>query len=301
MGKLELKSSWSNSRVKTLRECPRKYYYQYFLSWEGWLQSAPDRKRMAYILKNMTNKHMWPGSIAHEVIEHVIKEYRKNKKWLSLESAQNLAIEKLRSGWKSSRSSNWKQNPKSINLFEDFYGDGLTNEESSRCKNIVLTSIENFYNSNVAEIIKSLDEEDWVSLEDFQSFMVDNKYEVSVKIDTAFKHDGKVYLIDYKTGKESPDVLEQLMVYAMYALKKGFAKRLSDIYIVPVYLMLNKEIKLQCKKQQILNQAEIIRQESKMLQKAHEHKDNEEKFRYTENLNLCKYCQFKQICDGSKR
>jgi len=304
MADIKLTFAWSESRVKLLRECAYKYFLNYYESWEGWRKSAPQRKQQAYLLKQLTNKHMWPGSIVHEVIEHVIKAYKLTGKWLPLQDAQELGVNKLRSGWISSKNKEWKTTPKSVNLFEHYYGDGLSKEETDKCKTIVHNSIRGFYLSKMAEIIQTRKKEDWVALEDFQKFSMDDGSEVSVKIDCGFKYNGKIYLLDWKTGKPNANVIDQLITYSMYALKKGFAKKLSDIIIIPVYLMHMMdigEIELTVSKQQLLGHASVIKNESAILRKAHENKDNEEWFKYTDNTNKCTRCQFKEICPGSKR
>lgn len=304
MAQLELTYAWSASRVKTLRECARKYFLNYYESWLGWQKNAPERKQKAYLLKQLTNKYMWPGSITHEVLEYVVKSFRSTGTWISLQDAQELGISKLRSGWISSTKKEWKNNKKAINLFEHYYGEGLSKEETDRCKKIVLDSIKGFYSSRMAQIIQTLKQEDWITLEDFQKFEMGDGSEVSVKIDLGFKHNNKIFLLDYKTGKVNNDTINQLVVYAMYSLKRGFAKRLSDIIIVPVYLMYLGElgeIELTVNKQQLLSQASVIKNESTILREAHQHKDDEEWFKYTDNINRCQYCQFKKICPGSKR
>lgn len=304
MADIKLTFAWSNSRMKLFRECPYKYFLNYYLSFEGWLKSSPQRKQQAYLLKQLTNKHMWPGSIVHEVIEHIIKTYKSTGHWLSLQGAKELGINKLRSGWLSSKNKEWENNPKSVNLFEYYYGNGLSKEETDRCKKIVLDSISGFYVSKMSQIIQTLKVEDWVALEDFQKFEMDDKSEVSVKIDSGFRYKDKVVLIDWKSGKVNDNVIDQLITYAMYALKKRFAKKLSDIIIIPVYLMHMAdigEVELSVSKEQLLGHASVIKNESKILREAHKNKDNEGWFKYTDNINKCKYCSFKGMCDGSKR
>lgn len=304
MADIKLTFAWSESRVKLLRECAYKYFLNYYESWEGWRKNAPQRKQQAYLLKQLTNKHMWPGSIVHEVIEHVIKTYKLNNKWMPLQDAQELGLNKLRSGWISSTKKEWKDRPKSVNLFEHYYESGLTKDETDKCKKIVLDSLRGFYASKMAQIIQNLKSEDWVALEDFQKFNMEDGSEVSVKIDCGFKYKEKIYLLDWKTGKVNDNVIDQLITYSMYALKKGFAKKLSDIIIVPVYLMrLGElgEIELTVNKQQLLGRASVIKNESAILKKAHENKDNEGWFKYTDNVNKCQYCNFKGICPGANR
>jgi hypothetical protein len=42
--------SWSQSRRSTFRECPRKYFWTYYGSHNGWLREAPAEARAAWRL-----------------------------------------------------------------------------------------------------------------------------------------------------------------------------------------------------------------------------------------------------------
>lgn len=42
--------SWSISRARLLRQCPRAYFYHYYLKHNGWLRDAPEQARLAYRL-----------------------------------------------------------------------------------------------------------------------------------------------------------------------------------------------------------------------------------------------------------
>ena len=44
--------SWSISRQRKLDQCPRGYFYTYYLGWNGWLDDAPTEARVAYRLGN---------------------------------------------------------------------------------------------------------------------------------------------------------------------------------------------------------------------------------------------------------
>jgi len=74
----ELKSelSWSISRANLLRDCARRYYYHYYLSWEGWKPEGPPARRKAYTLKLMLNLDMLAGQIVHEVIRELFDRQR---------------------------------------------------------------------------------------------------------------------------------------------------------------------------------------------------------------------------------
>ena len=47
--------SWSISRQRKLDQCPRGYFYTYYLGWNGWLDDAPTETRVAYRLGKLTS------------------------------------------------------------------------------------------------------------------------------------------------------------------------------------------------------------------------------------------------------
>lgn len=307
MGKIEQTYAWSESRVKCLRECRWRYHLMYHAAWEGWLTSAPQEKRRAYMLKNMTNMPMWVGSIVHDVIEDIITEGRQSGKWCALEQAQHIGVQALRKGWKQSTDKRWQGSPKqNINLAEHFYQEEVDKNRLNSFKQKVLASLKAFYDMPLFAILQSLDKDAWLSLEDFQKFQLNTGEEVTVKIDCGFRHKGKVYLLDWKTGKVSDSVIDQLTTYAMYAMKQGWAEKPDDIVIIPVYLAAYAELgehatpHLDVTMQHMKRQAGIIRKEYPLITKAFENKDNPAYFERTDNEYACKRCFFRDMCEGAK-
>lgn len=313
MGKIEQTYAWSESRVKTLRECMWKYHLHYNVSWEGWLPSAPQEKQRAYMLKNMTNLPMWIGSIVHNIIEEIITIGRNTGQWRTLEQAQHDAIQALRKGWKQSVDKRWQGSPKkNINLAEHFYQEEMEQDRLTSYKQKVLMSLKAFYNMPLFKILQSLKKDAWLTLEDFQKFQLSTGEEVAVKIDCGFRtpesyrDPGKIYLLDWKTGRVSDTVIDQLVTYAMYALKQGWAKKPGEIVIIPVYLAAYAEIgeqaipHLDVTMEHMKRQAGIIRNEYPLLAKAFEHKDDPSYFERTDNENACQRCFFREMCGGAK-
>jgi hypothetical protein len=257
------------------------------------------------MLKQMTSLPLWAGSIVHDIIEGIITEGRKTGEWKTLEKAQNEAVQLLRKGWKQSIDKRWQNSPKhNVNLSELFYQDGITPEKANEYKQKVLRSLKAFYDMPLFEIMKNLPEDFWLSLEDFQKFALDTGEEVTLKIDCAFMYEDKVHLIDWKTGKVSDSVIDQLLTYCMYALKKGWAKKAEDIIIVPAYLAAYAEIgekatpHLEVTMDRMRRQAGTIRSEYPLLTEAFKNKDNDSYFKHTDNERACKFCFFRDMCSG---
>ena len=119
--------AWSDSKVKTLRDCLYKYYLTYYKAWNGWLSSASSDKQRAYLLKNITNLPMFVGSVVHDIIEKIITAKRDYNQIIPLEHAQEMILRSLRKGWIDSTHEKWKIKVKGhINLFEHFYEVMLT-------------------------------------------------------------------------------------------------------------------------------------------------------------------------------
>lgn len=303
---LEQKYAWSNSRIKLLRECMYKYYLTYYQSWNGWRQDSPEECRQAYMIKNMTNMYMFVGSIVHDVIEKIIKEGIETGIHPSVETAEDMVVQKLRRGWIESEQKRWQKNAKQYtNLAEHYYKEELTHDRLQYFKQKTISCMRGFYDTPLYKVIKQLKPEDWITIEEFQSFKLKDGEGVSVKIDTGFRHNGCVYLIDWKTGKVNHDVIEQLVVYAMYALKMGWAKRPEDIIIVPIYLSFtgdkNHALESSVSMKQINHQASIIKKEYPILEQAHTNKDDKAFFfdKRTDDSRSCDRCHFRDICPGA--
>lgn len=307
MAVLKQTYAWSNSRVKTLRECAWKYYLTYNEAWEGWLASAPQEKQRAYLLKKMTNLPMWIGSLVHDIIEEIIQTGRKSGEWKTLEQAQHDGIQALRKGWKQSKNKQWQNSPKKINLAEHFYQEKLDPDKLATYKQKVLSSLKAFYDMPLFKILQNLKKEDWLTIEDFAKFSLNTGEEVTVKIDCGFRYKGKIYLLDWKTGRVSDNVIDQLVTYSMYALKQGWATKPEDVVIIPVYLAAYAELgekatpHLDVTMKHIRRQAGIIRSEYPLLKESFEHKDDPAYFPKTDDIeHTCQRCFFRDMCSGGK-
>jgi hypothetical protein len=284
-----------------------KYHLQYNVAWEGWLGSAPQEKRRAYMLKNMTNLPMWIGNIVHNIIEEIITVGRNTGEWATLEESQHNAIQALRKGWKQSVDKRWQISPKqNINLAEHFYQEEIEPDRLASYKQKVLKSLKAFYEMPLFKVLQNLKKDAWLTLEDFQKFQLNTGEEVALKIDVGFRYNNKVYLLDWKTGQVSDSVIDQLITYSMYALKQGWIKKPDEIIIIPVYLAAYAELgeqatpHLEVTMHHINRQAGIIKNEYPLLIQAFQHKDDPSYFEHTDNENACKRCFFRNMCKGAK-
>ena len=71
--------SWSRKRANLLAGCPRRYFYQYYLKWDGWNQDAAAEKRLAYRLSLMTSLPRLAGIAVHETIRRLLSSARNRR------------------------------------------------------------------------------------------------------------------------------------------------------------------------------------------------------------------------------
>src|SRR5512138_989447 len=76
MADLQNEFSWSKSRHEKFRECRRAYYFTYYGSWGGWEAPAGSAVRELYVLKKLSSRWQWAGSVVHEAIRQLLEKAR---------------------------------------------------------------------------------------------------------------------------------------------------------------------------------------------------------------------------------
>ncbi len=212
--------SWSKTRDEVFKTCPRQYWFAYYGYWNGWLENAPNRTRQIYILKNLKNRYVWVGERVHECIQRSLNNIRRGIKVLSVDEIVTITLDQMRAEFRSSKSKNYRKNPKSCALFEHEYDIELTDDQWKEVANNVETCLRNFYTSDIYAGLKSHPKGQWLEVEDFSSFHLDN-VRINLAIDCAIRERDDIYIYDWKTGKSlSEDLSIQLCCYALYAMEK---------------------------------------------------------------------------------
>lgn len=293
MGELQ----WSDSRINTLRKCKRRYYYNYFLSDNGWLSTSSVDCKLAYRLKKIVNIYGLVGTIVHNTIDTLIQQAKTQKDW-----AESFAVSQLENSIKQSLTKGWVKSPsKCVNLFEHYYKKSF--DVNYHIKKIQ-KSIENLFNSKIFRKILDMEKKDFITMEQFQHFTLNTNEKVAVKLDFGFRQNNKVYIVDWKTGKYKDTIAEQMRIYVMHSLKMGWVKRVEDVVAIPVFLAADPahmEIPIDMKMADLIKQANVVRKEWPLLVNAESQKLDIANFPITENVNECGLCNFREMCDGSKR
>ena len=95
--------SWSISRDRVFKTCPRQYYFNYYEYWGGWEINAPRRVRQIYVLKKLINRYMWAGAKVHDCIERTLTNLQRGISVLDVDQIVDITLNQMREEFRSSR------------------------------------------------------------------------------------------------------------------------------------------------------------------------------------------------------
>lgn len=297
MAVLKSELTWSFSRNRLFGDCRRAYFYHYYASWGGWDKFAPELARKAYMLRSIQSVDAWIGDIVHEIIKWVL-ESRTRAELITYEQATLKAKGLLLKTWEQSRAKLWQDSPKhNLNLFEHYYNRDSSREVLGAKLEKVLTSLKNFYSCGLLESLQSLSKEDFLSVDELDTFDFQGVKVFAVP-DFALRSNG-YSLYDWKTGKPSENDLMQLSCYVLYAMAKWNASA-DAIKIIPVYLA-DTSVSLVPKAPKPLDEVRNYIQKGiedmrACLSNEAENKADIVNFPRTEEAWRCRNCKFQEIC-----
>ncbi len=237
MPELANEFSWSKSRHERFAECRRAYYYQYYGSWGGWEASPGSPERELYVLKKLSSRFQWAGSVVHEAIRSMLSRARATGDFLGLEEVLRRARARARGEWRRSRDkSYWRESGPVAGLLEHEYAEPVPGEEWKRVWDEVIEgSLRAFYASEALGDIRRLPPSRWLTVDELDSWVFEG-VKVWVAVDFAFRDgEGRLHILDWKTGRERELDHTQVGVYALYARARwGVAPR--DVVGGLVYL-----------------------------------------------------------------
>jgi hypothetical protein len=244
---------------------------------------------------------MWCGSVVHNVIEFAIKSKLSTGILTSPSDMKSKAIKMFRDGWKESITKEWMNRPsKAVNLAEHYFKTGASNDQAKTIKDKAMKCIDNLHLTAHWDNLMSLQRDDIFPVEQFATFNLTGGEPVMVKLDAAYKYHDSVVLVDWKTGKPNDFISEQMMTYAMFALKSGWTKRVGNILLSPVFLGSEKqwdvETTIKVDMDRLKAQADVIKREQHILDEIDSYSDDESRFAATGNTYTCTSCNFRTIC-----
>lgn len=291
--------SWSRSRDGAFQECKRRYFYQYYGSWGGWAGDAPPDVRRLYILKQLASRQMWGGRIAHDAIEMAFNAFREGLE-IPVEPFVRDAVERMRAEFRSSRAGVYKDKPKTTALFEHEYKVVIRDEAWLALATSVQTCLRNFFRLPLLAEIRRTSPEHW-SIEHWsKTFDFEGTRVWSAPDFGYWTPEGRLALVDWKTGGGGgEDASFQLGCYALYAHEVlGVPPHNVDLYEV------NLREPVVTPHTWSDDRLEGVRERLRLSVRGMKSylKDPDANvavitdFELTENLRICRWCNFKAVC-----
>jgi PD-(D/E)XK nuclease superfamily len=222
MAELTNDFTWSKSRHEKFVGCLRAYYYQYYGSWGGWEAPAGSPVRELYVLKKLSSRWQWAGSVVHGALKGLLARARATGDFKPLDHLLLATRERARSQWARSRDkSYWREASQIAGLVEHEYAEPVPGEEWKRVWDEVIEgSLRAFYGSETLDRIRRVPRQRWLTVDDLDSWTFEG-VKVWVAIDFAYLDaDGLVHVLDWKTGKEREVDHVQVGIYSLYAQQK---------------------------------------------------------------------------------
>ena len=212
--------SWSISRQRKLDQCPRAYFYQYYLGWNGWLDEAPTEARVAYRLGKLTSLDALLGQqidVRARELEAAARAGRDLPSADDLETAHPRrpapGVDALLDGRVA-----FEQRPSKVTMLRSLYMDQDTQPETDRLNQKAGPSMQGLLATSHWERLRACGDEGQVEVPDFAHFMWDG-VKVFAAPDLAYTHDGVLHVIDWKTGRADDTQPTQVLLQMWWALE----------------------------------------------------------------------------------
>jgi hypothetical protein len=290
--------SWSRTRDNVFQECRRRYYYHYYGAWGGWDAAAPPAIRRLYVLKQLGSRQMWAGRLVHEAVERSLLALRDGH-GLSEASLVEDTVRQMREEWKGSRDGVYRENPKRTGLFEHEYAVPIKDGEWRALRDHIVRCLRNFHRLPLLAEIKRTSTERWILIEDIGSFPWEGTRIFTAPDFGYWNHEDRLQLVDWKTGGSGEDAALQLGGYALYALEV-LRVDLHRVDLLEVNLREGRvarhpwdELSLERVREHVRLSVRAMRA---YLLDPERNLAEEANFEKTEDLRICRWCNFRALC-----
>lgn len=299
MAELDNVFSWSRSRDGLFKECRRKYFYHYYGSWGGWEAGAPEEVRRLYVLKQLASRQAWAGRLVHEGVEWILRALREGRelpeRWLVEEFVQ-----RMRREWRSSRDRRYWEAPKGTALFEHEYGVPVQPRDWQVLRDHVVRCLRNFYRLPLLGEIREIPPERWILIEEIRAFEFERTPIYAAPDFGYWTREDRLALVDWKTGSPAPEGSAlQLGGYALYA-REVLEVDPGRVDLLEVNLREPSVVRHPwdpARLQEVTEQLRLsIRGMKAWLRDPEANLAVLEDFERTEDLRLCRGCNFRAVC-----
>lgn len=212
--------AWSISRQRKLDQCPRLYFYTYYLGWNGWMDDASEETRVAYRLGKLTSLDALFGQQIDERARELEAAARARR---SLPAPEDLEVRTrgaLRQAWTRSLNGRvaFESRPSKVVMLRSIYLDQDTQPETDRLNEKAGPSMSGLLATSHWERLRGSGETGRVEVPAFASFPHDG-IKVFAAPDLAYVHEGVLHVVDWKTGRADDSNPMQVLLQIWWALE----------------------------------------------------------------------------------
>jgi len=308
MADIKNEFAWSWSRHNMFYECSRKLYWQYYGSWGGWEDEAPEEAALAYRLKHVQSVSMLVGQTLHEVVRERLHMRAAAGGPVPAQQLREEIERRVLKRMRESRNRDWERfgSPKTYALlFEDYYGPGLSERDRDAALELVHECAAGFASNVYARRAFAVNKDRLLMIDpdafDTMRIDVDGVIVYAVPDLVVEAEDGKLHVVDWKTGRSEKVNVAQLAMYGLYVAQKT-GSPLDRVVAHVVYVRTGEAQKHEALQDSV---AEARRRISTYTADVRSRLTDVENnvagdialFPMTDNLLLCRHCKFQEICD----
>lgn len=278
---------WSVSRFDKFSTCKRMYYYDYYAK----RNDTEVDKKLLEELRNLTTRAMEAGNIIHDILKDVLNRLIKDPKPIDHEKLRTYALKKAEDYCNSKK------------FLEVYYGS-MEAIDVDEIKSKITLYLNNLLSSDryrwLLEHALPAAKEWLVEPDGFGETRIDGM-KAYCKVDFLIPLNGKIYILDWKTGKEDEEKqTRQMKGYTTFACDH-FQVKAEDVTCILVFLRDNKEVVRTFSTEDIALFRDSIREETEMMYKYNTSIESNTpkskvEFSMTENKRLCDHCNYKKLC-----
>jgi len=298
---MEIKNEliWSTSRISLFYECPRKYYYNYYGYWEGWLPRANEDQKELYLLKNLKNIQTLTGELVHDLISSYLKSIKNGSSELDIKDIFEKKFDHLIN---ISTKKLYRRRPKLGGIIEHEYDIDLPQELIDEQREKGKKCLDMFLKSKHLKKILSIPSKQWIFSPNFCKCEI-GAFEAYTLFDFAYEEEGKTIIIDFKTGNQAyfeDSVQPQAYIYYFW---KTHNKKPEDMTFLFWHLPSDELIRKNVNEETLHEFETLVKKDILTLQKQLDNVEkniaSEEKFNKTHEIVYCRNCQFRRYCNKS--
>lgn len=206
------------TRRACFRECPRRYYYQYYASHNGWRDQAPALARATYRLKQLKSLPMLAGEALHEVFAQALVAVRGGGRAPDREALYAQVREPLNKAFAESKNrAAFERAPRQSTMLREFYyGTGPSDAAVESMRERLWRAIDGFLASKSFREAASAPFQEIKDVDHKGHFDLDGT-RIYAAPDLDYRlGDGRWVIVDWKTGAVDEEQKTQVAVYGLY-------------------------------------------------------------------------------------